>query len=612
MHLGLVTVMTENMHWSDILDDVRREPTYTNHCRALQRLRAATHVPPGSALRVAVLSNFTVEPIMTCLQVQGYLNALPIELYVAPYNEQAQEILDTRSGLHRFGADIVVLLLTPRAIMRTPPHEPWPNGANGMAELHGLLRALRAETRATVLVSNFVTHEASSLGLLDWQTHAGVERTIEALNHALSDYIQTQERMYIFDLAGLCAAFGRERAFDPRMRLLADQPFAASFVPRVATELIRYFQATKGPSRKCVVLDLDNTLWGGILGEDGAERLRLGGDAVGEAYREFQLAILALHARGILLALCSRNDEREAMAVIRDHPGMVLRPDHFAAIRVNWKDKVSNLQSLAAELNIGLDSLVFMDDDPFECQSVRERLPQVMVVQLGCDPTFYRTTLLQLRAFDTLSITAEDRDRGRMYQERRARERLREGAASLEQYLSALEMEITAVPALGPSRTRLFQLVHKTNQFNLTARRYNENEFDSLTRAPDYRVFGIAVRDRLGDSGIVGLVVLRLVNEVCEIETFLLSCRVLGRSIETGVLAYTLELARAEGSQRIRGYYVPTQKNGLVSDFYRRHGLTFVGHHGPAESWEAELAEFQVTAPVWAQVSKDSNREADR
>lgn len=598
------------MDYAAILEAVRKEPTYTNHCRALEQLRAAVHgAPAGVVQRVALLSNFTVEPVVTCLRVQAHLGGLPLDLYMAPYNEHAQEILHEDRELHRFGADVVVLFLTAEAVVRGVFAEPWQDSGTrqhmveeGLAHLTDLLSALRERSPAAIIVGNFLTLELSPLGVLDWQEPLGIEAAIQRLNQGLAEWAHAQDSVYVFDLAGLCAGFGRERAFDARMRLLADQPFATAFLPRLGAELARYLRATKGPSRKCLALDLDNTLWGGILGEDGADRLRLGGDPVGEAFREFQQAILTLHKRGILLALCSRNDAAEALAVVRSHPGMVLRPEHFAAVRINYDDKVGNLLALAAELNIGVESMVFMDDDPFECQNMRQRLPQVLAVELPRDPVLYRRTLLEVREFDTLHVTAEDRGRGQMYQERRAREQLRRSAGSLEEYLTGLEMEVVAVPAEGAARPRLFQLVHKTNQFNLTTHRYSEVEFEAVLGAADHRVFGLRVRDRLGDSGIVGLVILRLAGDVCEIETFLLSCRVLGRSIETGVLAYIAETARQAKAARLRGRYVATAKNGVVRDLYERHGFRQAGREAQADIWEADLAGLAIAGPPWAQV----------
>lgn len=597
----------------EILDVVRRDPTYTNHCRALEQLRARPRPSASGQTRLAVLSSFTVEPLLTCVQVQAALQGISLDLYSAPYNEYAQEILEPTRGLHHFGADVVLLLLTARSLVAELLAEPWQDAAScrrivdeAVTELTGLLAALRARSPATVLVANLVADEPSPLGLLEWQQPTGIEPMLQRLNQCLAEWAQREERVYIVDVAGACNAFGRERAFDPRTRLLADQPFATAFLPRLAREMVRYVRAAASVPRKCLVLDLDNTLWGGILGEDGADRLRLGGDPVGEAYREFQRAVLALYQRGVLLALCSRNDEIEAMQVLSDHPGMLLRPEHFAARRINFEDKVVNLRALAADLNIGLDSLVFIDDDPFERQNVRDRLPEVCVVDLPADPVGYRRALVQLDAFDTLRVTAEDRVRGRMYLERRMREQVRAEARSLDEYLSGLQMEITAVAPVGATRTRLFQLVHKTNQFNLTTRRYGEAEFDAVLRAADSCVFGVHVRDRLGDSGVVGLIVLRMQDGICDIESFLLSCRVLGRSIESGVLSYATEVARQAGATHLRGRYVATAKNGIVRDLYARHGFRAAGGDGSAELWEAELQGFDVAVPPWARVRPSS------
>jgi FkbH-like protein len=594
--------------WKTLLHDVRREPTYLNHCRAFAQLRGLDL--PASARRVALVSNMTVDPLVTCLAVEAHLQDVPVELFVAPYSEHAQQMLAPDSTLYEFAPDIVLVLLSWAAIAPAVYAEPWMDGAArraqaaaGLAELTALLETLRARSRATIVVANFVGFEPSPLGLLDWQESAGIARVIEEINHRLADWARAQERVYVMDLAGLTAAVGREHAFDQRMRLLADQPFATGFLPRLGAEFARYLRAIVIAPRKCLVLDLDNTLWGGILGEDGPERLRLGGDAAGEGFREFQRAILALHHRGVLLALCSRNDEAEALAVVREHPDMILRPEHFAAVRINWHDKVANLRALASELNIGLDSLVFVDDDPFERQNVRDRLRDVLVVDLPRDPALYRSALLQVAAFDALHLTDEDRGRTRMYQERRAREQLRGEAESLETYLVGLAMEITVVAPEGAARTRLFQLVHKTNQFNLTTRRYSEREFDALVQADDYRVFGVQVQDRLGDNGIVGLVVIRAVEHAYDIESFLLSCRVLGRSIESAILAYVSDLARADGLTRVRGYYVPTAKNAQVRDLYARHGFSAVGQAGGADVWEADLTTVQLAAPAWARVS---------
>ena len=596
------------------LSDVRLEPSYTNHLRALERLKAAGALSPAGSPRVVVLSDFTIEPLVGCLLVRAHLEGMPIRVEVCPPQDLARTILEPGGVLYEANPDIVLVVVSPEAILaEAASPSPADEAANrsavhrALAQYCELLGALRARSNATVLVANLVSPVSSPLGLLDWQIGSGVQRAIEELNHGLADWLRQQARMFLVDLAGMCASAGHDQTFDRRMDLLAHQPFATGVMPRLAADINRYLMAVTRTPRKCLILDLDHTLWGGVLAEEGSAGLRLGHDAVGTAYRDFQRVILALHQRGVLLAICSRNDESEARAVLRDHPEMVLRPEHFAAHRIGWVDKAQSIASIADELNIGLDSMVFLDDDPFERQNVHDRLPDVMVPELPDDPVRYRAFLLELPAFDTLHVTTEDLSRGRMYHERSSREALQATAKSLDEYLTDLQMEIDAVEPVGPARQRLFQLVHKTNRFNLTTRRYTEAEFDALISGGQTEVFGVRVRDRLGDNGIVGLAVLRFEGDACEVETFLLSCRVLGRSIETAVLVHAADRARARGAVILQGRFVPSAKNGLVADLYARHGLTLVAREGDAQLWRAPLDEALVEAPSWARVRTGQN-----
>lgn len=591
------------------LDAVRSQPTYTNHLRALERLRASGRLNSGAGRRVAILSTFTIEPVANCLHVCAHLDQAPIDIKVCPPQEIARTVLDDAGELYQFDPDVIVVMALSEAVVGQFATVPGQDAVHAqetlqqsIAQFVELIAALRRRSRATLLISNFVAREASSLGLLDWHEPLGMQRAIEAFNHGLADWARTQDRIFVFDLAGLCASAGRDFAFDQRMYLLAQQPFATAFVPRLAAELQRYVLATARPPRKCLVLDLDNTLWGGVLAEEGMAGLRLGHDPVGTAFLDFQRAVLSLSKRGVLLAICSRNDEDEARAALSEHPEIILRPQHFAALRVGWTDKAASIVSIAEELNIGLDSFVFLDDDEFERQNIRERVPEVLVPDLPADPVQYRKFLLGLTAFDTLQLTSEDRVRGQMYAERSQREALKATAHSLDAYLVDLQMEITVAPPDGATKVRLFQLAHKTNRFNLTTYRYTDAEFEARVAGPGSEVFGIRVRDRLGDNGVVGLVVLIQAGDVCEIETFLLSCRVLGRSIETAILAYAAERARALGSARLRGRYVPSAKNALVADLYQRHGFTSAGHDGTTELWEASMRDLVIAAPAWARV----------
>jgi FkbH-like protein len=374
--------------------------------------------------------------------------------------------------------------------------------------------------------------------------------------------------------------------------------WSAAVLRGLAREYLRYLRAARGLNRKCIVLDLDNTLWGGVIGEDGLGGIQLGAEAPGNAFVAFQSELEKLWRRGILLAIASKNNPDDARAALEQHPDMLLRPSHFAAQRINWSSKAANIRELARELNIGLDSLVFLDDNPVERAQVRAELPQVLVPELPTDPADYRTCLLELGVFDTLALTAEDRQRNQQYADQRAR-REAESALSVDDYLADLDLVVEIELANPLNLARIAQLTNKTNQFNLTTRRYTEAEIsDRLARG--WRVFGARVRDRFGDNGLTGLIML---TPDWTIDTLLLSCRVMGRGVETALLAMASDEALRAGVSRLRGWFHPTDKNAPARDVYRDHGFA-IADHGPDESvlWELDLHAGVPSVPVWLTV----------
>jgi FkbH-like protein len=325
------------------------------------------------------------------------------------------------------------------------------------------------------------------------------------------------------------------------------------------------------------VLDLDNTLWGGVVGDDGLASLVLGqGSAAGEAFVAFQDYARELSRRGIILAVCSKNDEANALEPFEQHPEMLLRRGDIASFVANWNDKPANLRTIAGELNIGLDSLVFVDDNPFERNLVREALPMVAVPEISDDPATYARTLANAGYFEGVSVTDEDRDRSRQYQSNRQREALKVSATDLDSYLRGLEMQLIwkQFDQLGLQRT--VQLINKTNQFNLTTRRYSGEEILALMH--DKRAFGLQLRltDRFGDNGIIGIVIGRMSDDDCLIDTWLMSCRVLGRQVEPTTLNLVAAAAKRLGARRLIGEYLPTKKNGMVHEHYSKLGFSVV------------------------------------
>jgi FkbH-like protein len=348
---------------------------------------------------------------------------------------------------------------------------------------------------------------------------------------------------------------------------------------------------------------LDNTLWGGVIGEDGMEGIKLGAEYPGADFQALQRAMLDLYHRGIILAVNSKNNEADAMAAIGAHPGMILRPRHFAALRINWQDKAQNLREIAAELNIGLDAIAFLDDNPVECSRVRQELPEVTVIELPKDSKDYAATLRNCAVFERLTFSAEDRERGRHYAEQRQRAELQTRATSIEDFYNSLRQEVEIEPVTPITLTRAAQLTQKTNQFNLTTRRYSEQRIAEMARSNEWRAYTAHVKDRFGDHGLVGVMIAKAGGDVWEIDTFLLSCRVIGRTVETALLAFLADEARAAGARQLQGWFLPTKKNAPAKSFYADHGFQSIGENGDGNLYSLNLQKSQLVYPEWIKLS---------
>jgi FkbH-like protein len=356
-----------------------------------------------------------------------------------------------------------------------------------------------------------------------------------------------------------------------------------------------------GRMHKCLVLDLDGTLWGGIIGEDGIHGIALGPEADGRPYYELQQWLLALYERGIVLAINSRNNFADAMDVIRNHPHCLLRERHFAAVRINWQDKASNLVEIAQELNIGLDSLVFLDDDPVNRALVRQAAPAVYVVDLPKNPACFLPAVQQLDVFDTLQLTREDLRKSQQYSEQAQRSRCREASGSLDEYLAALQTVLT-VKAVGPETlARAAQLTQKTNQFNVTTRRYLEADLLEQ-QAKGWRLYIGAVKDRFGDSGWTALAIVEPAEDTWRIDTFLLSCRIIGRGVEEAMLSCICRDAAEAGASCITGEFVASPKNQIAASFYASAGFQPIESAGELRRWLRPVSPA-VKAPLYITLS---------
>jgi FkbH-like protein len=401
-------------------------------------------------------------------------------------------------------------------------------------------------------------------------------RLVARLNERVAD-AAVQSRVLLVDVARASARDGIEAWFDVTRWLQGKIEIAPQAAPTYGELFSRVIAAQRGQSRKCLALDLDNTLWGGVIGDDGLEGIVLGeGSALGESYLALQRYVKLLKARGIILAVCSKNELSIAEAAFRDHPEMVLRRSDISAFVANWDDKVQNLRAIARQLNIGLDSLVFVDDNPVERALVRESLPMVAVPELPSDPAHYVHCIAEAGYFEAVGFTNEDRDRADQYAANAEREALRGASQGIEAFLSGLDMKLDFGPVAAVDLARVTQLINKTNQFNMTTRRYSAEEVAQFVDSPENLVLQFRLADRFGDNGLVSVMVMRPVVDdpaTLEIDTWVMSCRVFGRQLEYEAMNIAAEFARDRGARKLRADYFPTEKNGIVSNLYETLGF---------------------------------------
>jgi len=409
-------------------------------------------------------------------------------------------------------------------------------------------------------------------GLLDLDPDVGVSIALMKMNLALYESSRADPRIRIFDAARWSALAG-DKGYDPRLWYAAKTPFSLGLLKHAVTDFVAALRGLEGRARKLVVLDLDDTLWGGILGDDGWEALRVGGhDAVGEAYRDFQAGLKALSRRGILLGIASKNDEGAALTALASHPEMLLRPDDFAGWKINWNDKAQNLLQLAEQLNLGLDAAVFIDDNPVERDRIRTALPEVLVPDWPASPLYYCSALAALDCFDTPMVSGEDRNRTAMYAAERERRRLREDV-DLDGWMHSLNIVVRVAELREAHLARATQLLNKTNQMNLSTRRLSAPEFMRWAANPDHCAYVFNVLDRFGDYGLVGIGALTFdkARKTASIADLVLSCRVMGRQVEESILHFLENTARSRGCDRLVAQYLPTARNAPCLNFLQRN-----------------------------------------
>ena len=569
--------------------------------RALARLdlKEASGFQP---IRLAILASSTVDHLAPAIRIAGLRRRLLIDVHSGAYGQYRQDLLDPDSALHRFAPQTVLFSLTAReaiagVALTASAVEVDGAIARFIAEIRLLWRKAREIGGAAVIQQTFIDVSEPLFGGYDRMVPGAPGTVVARLNDQLCD-AAARDGALILDVARASQRDGIDAWFDVGRWLHGKLEIAPQAAPLYGDLAARILAAQRGLSKKCLVLDLDNTLWGGVIGDDGLEGIVLGeGSGAGEAHLALQHYAKQLKERGVVLAVCSKNDAKIAEAAFRDHPEMVLRRSDFAAFQANWDDKAQNLKAIAARLNIGVDSLVFVDDNPIERARVRQSLPMVAVPELPEDPAYYVRCLAEAGYFEAVAFTAEDRDRAQSYAANAERDALLETAESMDDFLRGLAMTAVYGPFTAVDHARVVQLINKTNQFNTTTRRYAGDEVARIMEEPDAVTLQFRLLDRVGDNGLVSTMILRPApgDEALEIENWVMSCRVFGRELEFEAMNIAVEAARERGVRALVANYIPTPKNDVISKLYPGLGFTKVASPAPANGatrWALDLADY--------------------
>ena len=525
--------------------------------------------------KLAILRNFSAEYLVPFIRAYFRRAGIEIDIVLGGFDTVQQDIFTPQFFE---GVDLVVLALDLDALAPD-----WLTGGTYLADLADRIAALASSAlervSVPVIVNSFIRPVDFTAGLTALADPDSADSRIVQANMALHRLAQDHRgKIILIDWERLAIIAGAEDTFDRRMAYVTRSPYKAGFLSAYAYEIFKIGNALRGGTKKCLILDCDNTIWGGVVGEVGADGIALSrNDYPGRAFYDFQRSIVRLAKRGIMVALCSKNNEEDVLAIIDRHPDCLIRREHLVSWRINWTDKERNIADMVAELNIGMDSVVFVDDNPTECARVQQFLPDITVRQAPEKPYLLPSLLDSEGLFDVLTVTEEDRGRTEMYRAEQQRRQSEGAFPSVEAFLGSLELKATITryrPEHQAQLARVAQLTQKTNQFNLTTRRYSDAEILRFADDPNRLVMGMSVADRFGDFGLTGVLIAEIEGDTARIDSLLLSCRILGRGLERQFAISAIQaLKQGWPVQSIAGEYIPTHKNRQVADFWPNLGL---------------------------------------
>lgn len=535
--------------------------------------------------KIGILRNITVDnylPFIKYLFINAGINP---NIQMGDYDVVIQEVISKDTSLFNFKPDLLIIFLDVRILS--------PNLIYKYSELSGdeinkeketileyfqmLFNSINYNFATKVIFHLFELPSNPAFDIAEIQNGEGQRKIIQSLNDSIIEIAKHYDDIFFVNLNIIKEKLGIQNYFDKRYWFIAKSPFSLDAAKEIAVEHWKIINALNGKTKKCLVLDCDNTLWGGILGEDGFDKIKIGKTYPGNMYLDFQRQVLNLYNKGVILAINSKNNEADVLEIFENHPDMLLRKKHFACIYANWENKADNIKNIALDLNIGTDSLVFVDDSEFECNLVKEKIPEVEVINLPKEAYKYSEILLNCGLFDKLSYTQEDKNRGELYKVEVDRKNHRTKFIDIDSYYKSLEMVITIESVNEFTIPRVSQLTQRTNQFNLTTKRYSEDEIRYFMNSKNHNVLVLSLSDKFGDMGIVGVLILDYtVPDLSIIDSLMMSCRVIGRQVENIFIHEALNRSFNRKIKKVLGKYIPTKKNSQVANFYISNGFQLV------------------------------------
>jgi len=544
-------------------------------------------------VKLAVVGDSATQLFVEALKGYGYEVGINFDIFEAEYDQIEQQILDTSSPLYQFKPEFIVLFHSTQkatSVFYGLSDAEKQKFADGLIKkIKNYYDVIKARSASKIICMNYAEINDAVFGNYANKLDISLLYQLRKYNYELMNLSRALTDLYVSDVNSLQSHYGRDFVTDDKIYITADMVFSIDFLPVIAKNTADIIRVALGMEKKCLILDLDNVLWGGIIGDDGLENIHVGDLGIGKAFTQIQQWVKQLRQRGIIIAVCSKNDEKNAKEPFEKHPDMVLHLDDIALFVANWNNKADNIKYIQKTLNIGFDSMVFLDDSPFERNMVRACIPGITVPELPQDPAEYLSYLKKLNVFEAVSYTEEDTQRTQQYQEESKRVITRQSFEDENAFLATLEMKCTVKPFDAFHIPRIAQLTQRTNQFNLRTIRYTQDELNKIAASGDYFCLSFSLQDKYGDYGLICVVILqKRERKKLSIDTWLMSCRVLSKGVEQFVLNTIVDVARKNGVETILGEYIPTPKNGMVKDHYLKLGFSKEG-----ERWTLGVSAYR-------------------